>query len=231
MIEVLLVKELNNNIEIINNINSVSPYIKLFKILSNVNEILSVISNNSINILIIDELLFNKLDVVEFSKIETYVNSIIILTNNLSHTNFNNKCIFSTEKQLPNLLTNYLQDDKFMSSTNEKNIIMNKIANELKYLGYNLSYYGTKYLMDCIYYLYKHENYFDEITIKSVYSILAKKYNKNENTIKCNITRATSIMFCECEENKLKKYLGMCCLPKTGSKIIIETVLNKIRYS
>ncbi len=229
MIEVLLIKELNNNIEIINTINSISPYIKLFKILSNINEILSVVSNNSINILIIDELLLKKLDVVEFSKIETYVNSIIILTNNLSNTNFKNKCIFSTEEQLANLLTNYLHDDEF--TTNEKNLIMNKIANELKYLGYNLSYYGTKYLIDCIYYLYKHEDYFDEITIKSIYSILAKKYKKNENTIKCNITRATSIMFCECEENKLKKYLGMCCLPKTGSKIIIETILNKIRYS
>ena len=102
------------------------------------------------------------------------------------------------------------------------------IFEELKFLGYNPAYYGTKYLVECIYYIYKNYGIYDENSIAEVYPIIAKKYNKTINNIKCNITRATSMMFCECEEEKLKEYLGMCTLPKTGSRVIIQTIINKL---
>lgn len=235
MIEVVLIKKFNNNIiELINTINSINKSIRLFKIITNKEDFLNIITNNSINILIIDNNIFQEIDLVEFTNLTVLIKNIIILNNEkfISDFNFNNKYLFANETQLPKLLKTYLLNQNNDNTDHiDKNIIMKKISEELKYIGYNLSYCGTKYLIECIYYFYEHQYSFDENTIKSVYTILAKKYNKTENNIKCNITRATSIMFCECEENKLKKYLGLCSLPKTGSKIIIHTVLNKINYS
>lgn len=231
MIEVVLIKKLNNNnIELINKINSINKSIRLFKIITNKEEFLNIITNHSIDVLIIDNDIFEEIDLVAFTNLTVLIKNIIILNNEtfISDFKFNNKYFFANETQLPELLNTYLLNQN--NDNTNKNIIMKKISEELKYLGYNLSYYGTKYLMECIYYFYENQNSFDENTIKSIYSILAKKYNKSENNIKCNITRATSIMFCECEENKLKKYLGLCSLPKTDSKIIIQTVLNKIKY-
>ena len=95
-------------------------------------------------------------------------------------------------------------------------------------MGYNLSYCGTKYLIDSIYYAYKEGEFFDGNLTRKIYPIVARKYSKTCNNIKCNITRATDMMFYECEETKLLKYLKFQVISKPGTKLIIEAILNKI---
>lgn len=229
MIEVVLLKKENSQyIELYNLINSLSQSIRLYKILENPNDIFNTFSNSSIDILIIESSAFKALNIIDFSNLSTYVKYIIILTDN-SNITYNNQCIFCNindisqvlEKLVKKMITNNIDYE-------DENIIRKRINEELIFIGYNPSYYGTKYLIDCIYYLYSEQNSYNDISMKKIYCILAQKYNKSENTIKCNITRATSIMYCECKEEKLKKYLKMSYLPKTGSRIIIQTVLNNL---
>lgn len=109
--------------------------------------------------------------------------------------------------------------------------IQNNIKHELSYLGYNPNNYGTLYIMEAIYILYINinNNNFNCNLIRNVYPIIAKKYNKTIINIQSNITNATNSMVCECEEEKLLKYLGYYSFSKPGSKRIIETVLTKLQ--
>lgn len=86
---------------------------------------------------------------------------------------------------------------KFLDSKkdNFEDIIKVKIKKELKYLGYNFYYKGTKYLVDAIYILYNMKDYYNKILKRDIYPIISKKYNTSINNIKCNIRNATDIMF------------------------------------
>lgn len=222
MTEILLMKEkIIDSINLVNTINALSPNIRIYKIISNLDECLSIVEKHSIDLLLIEYNLFIDLNIIDYTKIDKNVKHIIVLVEN-DNNQINSKYIFSNNE---NLLTNINKVLKLnINNKNDKKFIFE----ELKYLGYNPAYYGTKYLVECIYYIYKNYGIYDENSIAEVYPIIAKKYNKTVNNIKCNITRATSIMFCECEEKKLKEYLGMCTLPKTGSRVIIQTIINKL---
>lgn len=222
MTEILLMKEkIIDSINLVNTINALSPNIRIYKIISNLDECLSIVEKHSIDLLLIEYNLFIDLNIIDYTKIDKNVKHIIVLVEN-DNNQINSKYIFSNNE---NLLTNINKVLKLnINNKNDKKFIFE----ELKYLGYNPAYYGTKYLVECIYYIYKNYGIYDENSIAEVYPIIAKKYNKTVNNIKCNITRATSIMFCECEEEKLKEYLGMCTLPKTGSRVIIQTIINKL---
>ncbi len=104
-----------------------------------------------------------------------------------------------------------------------------EIKSELRYLGYNPKYYGTKYLLEAIYILIENEIYnYNGNLEKKIYPIIAKKYGKTVNSIKCNIINATDIMIYECEEEKLLEYLGYYDFSKPGPKKIIESIILKI---
>ena len=107
-------------------------------------------------------------------------------------------------------------------------LIRRVIKDELKYLGYNPKYYGTEYLIEAIYILYTNGIDGDDNLKKVVYPIIAKKYNKTIQNIKCNIINSTNMMVYECEENKLLEYLGFFDYYKPGPKKIIEAVLGNL---
>lgn len=221
--DILLIrKNITKSISIMNKINLINSNIRILKIITNTNECLDIIKQTTIDAIIIDYEIFKEINIIEFSKLENSIKFIIVISNNLIHTT-QRKCFFCTEDNINKTISKLIQQDL----TNE-NKIKEFISEELKYLGYNLSYKGSKYLLECIYYIYEHSDKYDEDNYSEVYTIIAKKYNTSINTLKCNITRATSIMFFECEESKLKSYLGTCSLPKTGSRIIIYTILNKL---
>mgnify|MGYP003571396008 CR=1 FL=1 len=102
------------------------------------------------------------------------------------------------------------------------------IQKELRYLGYNPKYYGTKYMMDAIFILYCYGNDIDNNLSKYVYPIISKKYNKTMQNIRCNMINATDLMILECEEIRLMRYLKYFNYSKPGPKKIIEAVLNRI---
>lgn len=219
---ILIIKNINKAINLINKINSINTNIRVYKILTNLFDCLNIINNHSIYTVIIDYEIFKKISITDFSKLESSINYLIIVSDEMTLPK-QGKCVFSTEEKI---IENIYKIAK--NKINNENNIKNFILEELKYLGYNPSYNGTKYLIECIYYIYINYSIYDDTSYAEVYSIIAKKYNKSVNTLKCNISRATSIMFCESEEAKLKSYLAICTLPKTGYRIIIQTILNKL---
>lgn len=106
--------------------------------------------------------------------------------------------------------------------------ISNKITEELLYLGYNLSHNGTTYLIDTIHYMHNNRNkYLDNLT-KSVYPIIASRYNKSVHNIKCSIVRETNEMYLVCKLDTLKNYFHYCEDTKPKVKTVINTILNKL---
>lgn len=105
-------------------------------------------------------------------------------------------------------------------------IIKRKIQIELNSLGYNVSYKGTKYLIEAIYYMVVNPK--AENLKKDVYPIIAKKYGDTIHNIKCNINRANNYMYDNCEIKKLKEYFCLYNDVKPNTKMIIYTIINKI---
>ena len=231
MIKILLVQEnKENDIEFINSINSLNDRSKLYKAVSSKEEMIKIFDNNYIDILVIEYNIFKTFNILEFDKIDKIVKYIIVInrkTEKVSNIS-NKKIIFISYEILLETLEKFIRLCDNENICTEENLIKDKIREELKFIGYNMGYIGSKLLVECIYYFYKEYNSFDEKYIKDTYPIAGKIYHKSANTVKGAIRRATDIMFADTDENKLKAYFGTCSLPKTGVKIVIESVLNKI---
>lgn len=106
--------------------------------------------------------------------------------------------------------------------------IVEKIINELNYLGYDFTHKGTKYLIESIKYLYFNAYKMDCILEKEIYPLIGKKYKKTVHNIKCNITNATMKMYRKNDKNKLLKYLNVQNESEIKLKKIILKVLRKI---
>ena len=117
---------------------------------------------------------------------------------------------------------------KYMNA-NEERIIKGKIKKEMKLLGYNMEHIGAKYLVETICIVYSLKKYTNINLLKDIYPIVAKKYGKTVNNIRCNIRNATDIMYFDNEEEVIKKYLENYKNCKFGSKIVIDAILEKIR--
>lgn len=99
---------------------------------------------------------------------------------------------------------------------------------ELKKLNYNFSYNGTKYLAESIYQSYHMQDIYNINLNKDVYTIVAKKYNKSVNNIKCNITHATKWMYYDCDEKTLEEYYRFFYRKKPTVKEVIVAILNNL---
>lgn len=231
MVEILLSQEnKGNHIELINNINSLNDKSKLYKSVNSKEEIINILSNRSIDILVIEYDIFKTFNILEFAGIDKAIKYIIILNKKTvkNSEKYKEKYIFVTKELFLKTLEDVISLCDNEKIYTEETLIKNKIRYELKYIGYNMGYIGSKLLVECIYCFYKYYDTFDEKYIKDTYPIVGKIYHKSANTVKGSIRRATTIMFAETDENKLKEYFGTCTLPKTGVKIVIESVLNKL---
>ena len=110
MIEVVLVKSSNNNyIKLINAINSLSQSIRVFKIITNENEILELNPDNFVDILIIEYTNFELINNITLLKLTSNLKLIIILTNNkVIEYNSSNKCIFCDINHVSQILQKYV---------------------------------------------------------------------------------------------------------------------------
>jgi hypothetical protein len=228
MINILLIKKNPvESINIMNTINAIGSDFKIYKIIDNKDD-LNIIYEYKTDIIIIEYKIFEEFKFNEISKISKIIKYMIIISDDNFNKSFNNKYFFCSLKDLSITINKIIKNIPNFNICDEK-ILKDKIINELKYLGYNFSYCGTKYLIEIIYYIYNNYNDFDEIYIQDIYPFISNKYNKSINTIKCDITRANSMMFIDCEESKIIKYLGCCSIPKSGSKLVIQSILQKIR--
>lgn len=236
MISIIIVEDnLKYCEKLINTVIAKNNDLKLVGIVNNSEAFLDKVSKNAIDIILIN---YNILKDLRTSNINLYKKSIILLFNKKDFTPIvlDNPYIYNyiSEKENFNEITkmiNALILLKTHSTCMEnKSLIYNKIKKELSYLGYNPSYNGTTYICETIYILYTLNNYFDNDLEKDIYPIIANKYHKTVNNIKCNIINATNIMYFDCTEDKLLKYLGDYSLSKPGPKRIIFAILEKIIY-
>lgn len=235
MLNLLIVnKDFNNSRYLLNYISQNSFQFRVHSIVSSLEDGIKLLNTGLIDIALIytnDSIhdITNKLHTISSSYFEKYRKSILLLSNNISEVSSNSyiyECLSSNEDMsMIYLKISEIAKNKITSLNNC--ILLSKINKELKYIGYNLSYVGTKYLAECIALIYNNYDSSENLN-KNIYPIIAKKYHKSVNNIKCNITSATNSMFYECDEDRLKKYFNFYTVCRPKPKVVIYTVLNKI---
>lgn len=245
MINVLIVsKSISCCKNLIYNVINENEELKIVGVASNKKEMNNIISKIHIDIILMNVKEFEVNKYINAKSIKENINpySIIYISDEIIDENkYQNKliyeCVKYKEKSFKdiicsiNALANIKINSKLIDPKKDilEDVIKGKIKNELKYLGYKTSYLGTKYLIEVIYILYNSDNYYNNNLEKDIYPILARKYNKTINNIKCNIINATNLMYFDSEEEKLMEYLKEYSLSKPGSKKIILSILEHIK--
>lgn len=227
MLNVLIVC---NNLKFVKYIINNMSNINIHKIATSIDEALFILKSEQIDLILINsskDNILNLLNILELEHNKKYLNSIITISKNVNSFN-NNPYIYSSH---------FLNDTdsllevvrSYIFSCSNDDFVRTKIINELQYLGYNTSYVGTRYISDIIYIMHNDYPVHNYNIKKNIYPILYKKYHKSYSNIKSNMSKATEIMYYECDENRLKDYLNLPTLySKPRSIDIIHTVLNKI---
>ena len=200
--------------------------IKYCSIATNIDELLYKIKNQKIDIILLD---FNTPEISKIIKIfsdnyNNYLSSIILIYNKkYIIDNIINKEIFYSYINKNTNLNDIIKEISVLTNLKIKSIkIKEKIEDELQYLGYNITYIGTQYLIDIIYLLYNYNITYTIKLEKDIYPIIGKKYNQSGHNVKCNILNATNIMYDNSNENKIHKYFNISFKP--GPKKIIFTI-------
>jgi len=231
----------NNILHIQNVLDDVSENllnVKLFSFFTtNDSKIYDSILNEEIDIIIIniESVITEVIEFISKNKLENYKNSIILqykdpkILKKLLKPTYNKYIVSIIEAsddttEIINVLRKTIFDKE---NTSSELIIKNKIMRELKKLKYNFEHIGTKYILECIYIVYINKIVNFNLT-KQVYSVLSQKYHKSVNTIKCDITSATTNMYYECEEEFIMEYFGYLDPAKPEVKEVIETISEKI---
>ncbi|MCI9286471.1 MAG: hypothetical protein HFJ57_00510 [Clostridia bacterium] len=195
MINLLLVEDdFTRCKNIVNLITEKHQDIKIYKIATSIKESLEMLSDKEIDMILVNSKIYT------FSKIRYSIPNLkirhfkqYVLINysnvNLQIIDNNNNILVSTKGHKYNF-----------------DILKESIWSELKFLNYNLSYKGTMYIAEAILELFDSNNTYNENLNREIYPIIAKKYSKTVNNIKCNITNSTQIMKINCNTEKLEKY-------------------------
>lgn len=239
MLNLLIIED---NVEQLKNVTNLIAsnfsQIRIYNIAFDGESTLDLIKSYNIDIILLDLKLIGMfgVDIIDFIEKENlykYKNSIIVFS---GETDLLKKVLYSQYlfsyilkgngyNQLLNelkLLIEFKENDTYIQEVN------NKIDIELKYLNFNFSYCGTKYLRETIIELFKIKDSFDGNLEKNIYPIIAKKYNKKVNTIYCNIKQAINCMLLDCKKDVIKNYFSYSYYYKPKIRDIIYTILNKL---
>ncbi len=106
-------------------------------------------------------------------------------------------------------------------------LIKQKIEEQLMALGYNFKYKGTKYLIDCILFVYEKNNIelLDNLE-QNVYKYIAIKNNSSITNIKTTITKSTNYTYTYQDKNIFIQYFSLDI--KITPKLVISTILSKL---
>lgn len=238
MVNILIADDnIDYAINLMNYINDKNEKLKVCNIAKDGKETLEILNaNNRIDVILLDYKMpfYNGEQIL--SKIENkskYIDSCIIISAEIEKVVClrNNELIHSIiYKTTPmNEIVNRIDElIKYKESINNSKILKNKIANELLFLGYDISHKGTQYLLKTIIHIITNSNGEVDNLEKNIYPKIAAIYNDSVHNIKCRINNATTIMYCNCEIEKLKKYFNFNIDTKPKIKTLITTVLNKI---
>lgn len=221
-------KEVNYCINLTNYLCRRNDKIKIISIHNNVNDLLKFLQRQSASII-----LFN-IDKVDYKRIleseimKKYINSIILIQNNeIVNKKLQNKS--NGFEDIYNLLVELIKKNNIKKTNFKRNIIIDKIEMELKYLNIQASYKGTKYLIEAIYILYNFKNYDEYNLERDIYSIISQKYHKSINNIKSNINYVINIIYLECREENLQKYIKEYKLYKFSAKNLVTSIVRKLK--
>lgn len=235
MLNLLIIdKDINNSKHLLNYISENSYQVRVHSIASDLAEGIKILNTGLIDITLINvddniNSIIHSLHTVSNSFFEKYRKSIIVLSKNIDNVSSNSyiyEYVSSNEDiSMIFLKINEIAKNKIAQLNNS--ILLSKINKELEYIGYNLSFNGTKYLSECIALIYNNYDSSENLS-KNIYPIIAKKYHKTVNNIKCNITSATNSMYYECDEERLKNYFNFYTSARPKPKLVVYTVLNKL---
>ncbi|MCL2859794.1 MAG: response regulator [Oscillospiraceae bacterium] len=242
MINVLIAE---NNISytktLITAVNRINTSAKVYNISTDGEETLNLLNTeDNIDLVLLDLKLpkysgIEVLNLLSESKKKKYHESVIVISSKLD-TVFkikDNDMLYSYVIkpielfEITNKINNFVHDKH--NHTDYK-IIKNKITHEVQHLGYDLSYNGTKYLIESIYFVmrkYGNEHYISNLE-KEIYPTIATKYNTTIHNIKWNINKSTTSMYYQCEKEILKQYFKLQDDVKPKTQTIIYTIINKI---
>lgn len=238
MINVLIAEDnINYAINLMNYINKRNANIKVCNIAKNGKEALDVLNNkNDIDVVLLDYKMpiFNGEQVLEkIVNKNKYSDSFIIISGEiesvikLRENDMIHSIIYKTT-EMNEIIKRINELFNYKETIKKAKIIKNQVTEELLYLGYDISHKGTKYLVEVIEYIALNQNKNLEKLEKDVYPIIAKKSNNSVHNIKCRINNATTIMYCNCEIEKLKKYFHFDIDAKPKVKTVINTIIRKV---
>lgn len=235
MLNLLIIdSNLNNSKCLLNYISENSSKIRVHSIANTLNEGIRILNSGLIDITVINVVddfnsIIDNIHTISNTYFEKYKKSIIIISNSVRlpcSDSYIYECISSKEDMsLVYLKICDIVKSKIAEPSNS--ILLGKIYEELKYIGYNPSYYGARYLAESIALIYGNYDCSENLN-KNIYPILAKRHNKTINTIKGDIRSATNSMFYECDESRLKTYFNFYTVSKPKPKLVIYTILNKL---
>lgn len=232
----LLIYE-NNSRKVISLINKISDnckQIQISHISTTFDDLLNILNSRYFDILILDfssSLLKKFFEFLENNSLNIYKKSILLICDNCAdfRNYINSFFVFSCRKNYSFIVQDLNKIFlRLIKSIHIELDVRNKIFNELNKLHYNYSYLGTKYLEDVIFEVYISGYNFDGNLLKSIYPILARKYNKSIDSIYSNIKQATRIMILDCPESIINSYFNYHYFISPKVKEIIFTVIKKI---
>lgn len=238
MINLLIADDnLNYVVSLVNTLNKRNDEIKVIGIAKNGKEAIEIINKiDNIDIILLDLKMPYYSGKEVLNKIEDkkkYEKAFIILSGDsemlkdLTTNEMINTIIYKAE-DLNATVEKINEAFKNKEDLKKQKYLKNKIIKEVAYLGYNISYQGTQYLIDCIEIIAQRYEWNICNLEKDVYPIISKKYQKSIHNIKCSICRATDNMYFDCEINKLKKYFCLSTDTKPKVKTVINTIIRKI---
>ncbi len=239
MINILIIDDnLDYATNLLNLIKSRSNDINVCGIAKNGKIALDLINNSKtrIDVILLDlklpyydgEYVLNK--IIDKDK---YEDSIVIISGEINlinklHRNKMINAIISKSMGLDYLVQRINEIFCYKEKIKQSKIYKEKIIDELRLLNYDMTFKGTKYLIETIEFIIINdiiENYNLE---KDVYKYISLKYNATVHNIKCNIIRSNTNMYYSCEIKKLKKYFNMDGDIRPKTKTIIDTVISNV---
>lgn len=223
---------------LINYISNTDNNFNLCTIATDGKEALEKLKNKKFDIILLDLSLpkyngINILKILQNEYSEIYKNSVIVISNrqDLLLKVRNNNCVYSYISKIYGMdaiMEHITKLEKIKYRNNTINILINNITEELLKINYNMTYSGTKYILESIMLIIQ-QNKISEFNLsKDILPLLAQKYKKSPNNIKMCINNATENMFCDCEQKILNEYFGFQVQDKPKTKLIINTIISKL---
>lgn len=220
MVNILIVDEnLNYAVKLMNYLSNIANNLRIVYIAQSEDEMINIINNGVLDVDFIISSVKKSYYKIIINK-TTYKDSFIIFSNGKVidknilldfNTTMRNDIIKDITK------INLIEEEKEMKNKETK------IKEELSYLEYDFT------LIKTIEYLVKERLRCDYILERDIYPPIARIYCTSIHNIKCNINRANDNMYIKCKIDKLKNYFGLSVDEKPKTKLIINTVISKIR--